>query len=132
MQCVDAGTTSTPVVMLSRSEASLQTAQPQAKLVCRRYADLMQYYVYILANVSRTLYIGITNNLERRVYEHKNKLIPGFTRKYNLTMLVYFETTPDIRAALAREKQMKGWTRDKKLTLIEAENPMWNDLSVDL
>jgi len=89
----------------------------------------MQYYVYILTNVSRTLYVGVTNNLERRVYEHKHKVIAGFTRKYNLTMLIYLEATSDVRAALTREKQIKGWTRDKKIALIEEQNPMWQDLS---
>ena len=91
----------------------------------------MHYYVYILTNVSRTLYVGVTNNLERRMYEHKHKLISGFTKKYNVTVLVFFEETPDILAALDREKQLKGWTRDKKLALIDAGNPMWNDLSID-
>ena len=91
----------------------------------------MQYYVYILTNVSRTLYVGITNNLERRMYEHKHKLTPGFTKKYNLTILVFFEETSDILAALAREKEIKGWTREKKLALIVANNPTWRDLSVD-
>jgi putative endonuclease len=89
----------------------------------------MQYCVYILTNVSHTLYTGITNNLERRMYEHKQKLIVGFTRKYNLTILAYFEATIDIRSALAREKQIKGWTREKKIALIEEQNPMWKDLS---
>jgi len=91
----------------------------------------MQYYVYILTNVSQTLYVGVTNNLERRMYEHKHKLMPGFTKKYNLTILVFFEETSDILAALAREKEIKGWTREKKLALIEARNPTWSDLSVD-
>ena len=89
----------------------------------------MQYYVYILTNISQTLYVGVTNNLERRIYEHKNKLIAGFTRKYNLTILVYFDATSDVHSALAREKQIKGWTRDKKVALIEAQNPEWQDLS---
>jgi putative endonuclease len=75
---------------------------------------MKDYYVYILSNTSKTLYIGVTNNLERRVYEHKNKLIDGFTKKYNLTKLVYFETTTDIKAAIYREKQLKGWLRSKK------------------
>ena len=87
------------------------------------------YFVYIMTNLSRTLYIGITNNLERRVYEHKHKLIPGFTRSYNITRLVYFEVTPDARSAIAREKQIKGWTRAKKIALIESSNPTWQDLS---
>jgi len=90
-----------------------------------------QYYVYILANASRRLYVGVTNNLERRIYEHKHKLISGFTSEYNIHRLVYFETTIDISAAIAREKQIKGWLRSKKLALIGAENPIWNDLSAD-
>ena len=73
-----------------------------------------QYYVYILTNISKTLYTGVTNNLERRIYEHKQKLVPGFTKKYNLTMLVYFEETRDVQAAIQREKQIKGWLRSKK------------------
>jgi len=87
------------------------------------------YYVYIMTNESRTLYTGVTNDLTRRVYEHKHKLVPGFTSKYNITQLVYFETTSDIRAAIAREKQIKGWLRKKKIALIESVNPCWKDLS---
>ena len=88
------------------------------------------YYVYILANWNnKVIYTGITNNLERRVYEHKNKLIEGFTKKYNFKKLVYFDSTSDIRAAIEREKQIKGWTREKKNELIEAMNPQWEDLS---
>lgn len=90
-----------------------------------------QYYVYIMTNRARTLYIGVTNNLERRVYEHKQKCTPGFTSTYNLTRLVYFEETQDIHAALSREKQLKGWLRVKKIALIEAVNPQWEDLSKD-
>jgi putative endonuclease len=89
-----------------------------------------QYYVYIMTNKSRTLYTGVTNDLARRVYEHKQKLLPGFTSKYNITKLVYFEATEDVYAALNREKQIKGWLRDKKIALIEAANPDWKDLSV--
>ena len=88
-----------------------------------------QYYVYIMTNKSRTLYTGVTNNLERRVYEHKQKLIPGFTTKYNISRLVFFEATEDIRAAIEREKQIKGWLRSKKIALIESVNPQWEDLS---
>ena len=91
---------------------------------------MKQYHVYIMTNRSRTLYTGVTNNLKRRVYEHKRKLIPGFTSKYNITQLVYFETTEDIRVAISREKQIKGWLRIKKIGLIESMNPKWNDLSV--
>ena len=87
------------------------------------------YYVYIMTNNSKTLYTGMTNDLTRRVYEHKQKLIPGFTQKYNITKLVYFEETSDVNAAIAREKQIKGWLRAKKITLIESMNPDWKDLS---
>ena len=88
------------------------------------------YYVYILTNWSnKVLYIGITNNLVRRCYEHKHKIIKGFTEKYNVNKLVYFDTTNDVSEAIKREKQLKGWTRSKKINLIESINPMWNDLS---
>jgi len=89
------------------------------------------YYVYILSNASKTLYTGVTNNLERRVSQHKQKLTPGFTMKYHITRLVYFEVYNDIRDAIAREKQIKGWLRAKKLALIESGNPSWRDLSMD-
>jgi putative endonuclease len=88
-----------------------------------------EYYVYIMTSKSRPLYTGVTNNLMRRVYEHKNKLIPGFTSKDNIRILVYYETTPNVHAALKREKQIKGWLRAKKIALIESINPQWNDLS---
>ncbi|HHU90144.1 MAG TPA: GIY-YIG nuclease family protein [Clostridiaceae bacterium] len=88
------------------------------------------YYVYILTNWSnKVLYIGITNNLVRRCYEHKHKIIRGFTEKYNVNKLVYFDTTNDVSEAIKREKQLKGWTRSKKINLVESINPMWNDLS---
>ena len=88
-----------------------------------------QYYVYIMTNRSRTLYIGMTNNLERRVYEHKHGLAPGFTSKYKMTQLVYDEVGDDVHATIAREKQLKGWLRAKKIALIESMNPEWDDLS---
>lgn len=88
-----------------------------------------QYYVYIMTNRSRTLYVGVTNNLKRRVLEHKQKLFEGFTKKYNLTRLVYFEHTSDVRAAIRREKQIKGWLRKRKVALIKSINPKWRDLS---
>lgn len=89
------------------------------------------YFVYILTNKYNTvLYIGVTNNLERRVYEHKNKLIEGFSKKYNLSKLVYFEEFNSIDDAIAIEKKLKGWLRSKKITLIVSKNPQWKDLSV--
>ena len=89
-----------------------------------------QYYVYIVTNGVRTLYIGVTNDLTRRVYQHQHKLTDGFTKKYNVTMLVHYEVTTDIQNAIAREKQLKGWRRSKKIDLIEASNPEWVDLSL--
>jgi putative endonuclease len=92
----------------------------------------MPYYVYILTNsLSTVLYTGVTNDLERRVYEHKHKLIPGFTSKYNVNKLVYFEEGKDVSAAIAREKEIKGWRRSKKAELIATMNPQWRDLSAD-
>jgi putative endonuclease len=87
------------------------------------------YYVYILTNKRNgTLYIGVTNNLERRIYEHKNKLVKGFTSEHDVTMLVYYEQTNDVSAAIQREKQMKEWKRAWKIKLIEKDNPNWDDL----
>jgi len=88
-----------------------------------------QYWVYIATNGSKTLYTGVTNDLPRRMYEHRHSLLPGFTSTYRIDRLVYFETTSDVRAAIAREKQIKGWRRERKLSLIEAANPKWADLS---
>ncbi len=90
---------------------------------------MKQYYVYLMTNRSRTLYVGVTSNLQQRAYQHRNKLIEGFTSKYNLTRLVYFEMTNDAKSAIAREKQIKGWLRSKKIALIESTNPEWEDLS---
>jgi putative endonuclease len=88
-----------------------------------------QAYVYILTNHSRTLYIGMTSDLERRLFEHKTKALKGFTENYNIDRLVYYEEMTDHQSALAREKQLKGWTRAKKIALIERTNPHWFDLS---
>jgi putative endonuclease len=85
-----------------------------------------------MANLSRTLYTEVTNNLVRRVYEHKNKLIEGFTKKYNITRLVYFKVFNNIEDAIRREKQIKGWVRKKKIALIESINPEWKDLYEEL
>jgi len=90
---------------------------------------LTNYYVYILFNKSKTLYIGVTNNLSRRLYEHKNKLIEGFTKKYNLNKLVFYEEFNSINDAIKREKQLKNWHRQWKINLIESNNANWNDLS---
>ena len=89
------------------------------------------YYVYILTNRSKTLYIGMTKRLMRRVLEHKAKQGSVFTSKYNVDRLIYFEETDNVYAAIAREKQLKGWTRAKKIALIESMNPEWRDLSVE-
>ena len=84
------------------------------------------YYVYIITNKeNKVLYTGVTNSLERRMYEHKNKIIKGFTSKYNVNKLVYFEETKDVNEAIAREKEIKGWRRSKKVALIESVNPAW-------
>ncbi len=90
------------------------------------------YFVYILTNTMHTvLYIGVTNDLVRRMYEHKQKLVEGFTKKYNCTKLVYYEETSYIHVALEREKQLKRWHRAWKRNLIQQENPGWKDLSQD-
>jgi len=87
------------------------------------------YYVYIMSNVSKMLYTGVPGDLEMRIFRHKAKLTDGFTKRYNMYRLVYFETFGDIRDAIAREKQIKGWLRTKKVALIELVNPEWRDLA---
>jgi putative endonuclease len=89
-----------------------------------------KYYVYIMTNHSGTLYVGLTNDLERRVWEHKNLLIEGFSKRYRINRLVHYEETPSIETAIKREKELKGWLRAKKVKLIEKHNPHWRDLSV--
>ena len=92
----------------------------------------MQYYVYILTNKgNRVLYVGVTNNLERRIHEHKAGIVEGFTQKYNVKKLVYYETTTDVNVAIEREKVLKKWARAKKEFLIRQQNPYWRDLSED-
>jgi len=87
------------------------------------------YWVYILASRKHgTLYIGVTNDLVRRVYQHKNKLIKGFTKEYDVVRLVWFETHDDVTAAIEREKKLKKWRREWKINLIESDNPNWDDL----
>ena len=91
------------------------------------------FYIYIMANPRHTvLYTGVTNNLARRVQEHKEKLVEGFTKKYNVTKLVYFEAFGDARSAICREKQLKGGSRQKKIDLVNSINPDWRDLSDEL
>jgi len=90
------------------------------------------YHVYIMASASRVLYIGVTGNLLRRIREHKEMRIPGFTARYHVTELVYFEAFGDIRVAIAREKQIKGWLRARKIALIESFNPTWRNLAAEL
>lgn len=90
---------------------------------------MRSYYIYILASNSGTLYIGITNNLERRIWEHKHALVKGFTEKYGCHRLIYFEEYSDSLTAIEREKQLKRWNRQKKQNLIKTMNPSWKDLS---
>jgi putative endonuclease len=100
----------------------------QSQSVPREY----RFYVYILQSSSRrALYIGMTNNLHRRVFEHKMHLLEGFTDDYNAVRLVYWERFEDVHRAIAREKQLKGWRREKKFRLIEQFNPKWRDLAAD-
>jgi len=90
-----------------------------------------KYYVYILTNWNnKVMYIGVTNDINRRLYEHKNHLVEGFTSKYNVNKLVYLEETNNVEDAIKREKELKGWKRDKKNNLVESINPEWKDLSV--
>lgn len=90
------------------------------------------YYVYTLASRTRRLYIGVTNDIQRRVIEHREGRVPGFTKQYKICRLVHYEIFRDIRAAIAREKEIKGWRREKKLWLIERENRTWEDLAEKL
>lgn len=91
-----------------------------------------QYYVYIITNyLNNVLYVGVSGNLTRRIFEHKNKLIPGFSSRYNLNKLVFFEAFNTPEEAISAEKKIKGWLRIKKIQLIKSINPSWNDLSDD-
>ena len=87
-------------------------------------------YVYILANHARTLYVGMTNDLERRIFEHKTRRVPGFASQYNIDALVYYEEAGSAIAAIEREKELNGWLRVKKVALVESINPLWDDLSI--
>ena len=90
-----------------------------------------QYFVYILSSKTKRLYIGVTNDLQRRVAQHKSREVEGFTSQYNIDQLVYYEETNDVRAAISREKQLKGWMRIRKIQLVQDMNPDWEDLSAD-
>jgi len=90
---------------------------------------LKQYYVYIMSSYRGTLYTGVTNDLERRVAEHRDKNAKGFVARHNITRLVYFDETSDIKSAIMREKEIKGWRRNKRVKLIESMNPAWEDLA---
>jgi len=91
---------------------------------------MRRFFIYILASSSRTLYVGVTNDLERRLREHRELLV-GFTARYNVTLLMYWEEFADPRDAIAREKEIKAWRREKKVRLIESANPQWTDLAAD-
>ena len=98
----------------------------------RELTESSEYYIYILSSTSGgALYIGITNDLKRRLYEHRSGLVPGFTERYNVHKLVYYETTGNVESAILREKQLKGWRRSKKEALIDSMNPERRDLSED-
>ena len=94
-------------------------------------SDKRQYYVYMLASKTRRLYVGMTNDLHRRVLQHRTKAIEGFASKYNIERLVWYEATSQVLDAIAREKHIKGWRRQKKIEVIEEDNPGWTDLASD-
>jgi putative endonuclease len=120
-----------PGISLSRAPGRLITViLSRAKNLVEGIDDsVSQFYVYIMASYRGTLYTGVTNDLTRRVFEHRYKLLQGFTKKYNISKLVFYETTADVRSAIEREKQIKGWLRSKKVALIESLNPYWLDLA---
>ncbi len=118
---------SPPFPGMLRSLRSLQHDNSQSDII----TIVKEYYVYIMSNKSGTLYTGVTNDLEKRVYQHKSKTIDGFTKRYDITQLIYFESTNDVNAGIAREKEIKGMLRSKKLDLIRTVNPELKDLSED-
>lgn len=90
---------------------------------------MREYYTYIMANKNQRIYVGMTGDLEQRVYQHKHKLVEGFTKKYNMTQLVWYERFSNVDEAIEAEKRIKGWRREKKVALIQLMNPRWNDLA---
>ncbi len=115
------------VVILAEAKGSLAETH---RIAGKRGQCLKQYYVYIMVSISRTLYIGLTSNLEARVYQHRNKTLGGFTAKYNVTRLVFIEEFNNPQDAIARERQLKRRVRAKKVGLIKSTNPEWDDLSM--
>ena len=113
-------------------ESAGRTKPPEPKAKNPDKSTVTDYVVYIMFSPSRTLYVGVTNEIARRVLEHREKRPGTFSARYNTTMLAYYEVTPDVYAAISREKQLKGWSRPRKLELIESMNPDWRDLSGDL
>ncbi len=120
---------STPLSVIPTPPAVILSLSKDPFRVVKLYLMSNQFWIYIMASRTGTLYIGVTNDLERRVYEHKSDLIPGFTRQYQCHKLVYFEEYLNIDQAIQREKQLKGWSRGKKESLIKTINPSWKDLS---
>ena len=92
---------------------------------------MRQYYVYILSSKTRRLYVGMTNDLSRRLQQHRDRSVDSFTSRYSIDRLVYYEESDDVHAAIEREHQIKAWRREKKVALIESVNPLWRDLAVD-
>ena len=115
-----------PCVILSEAK------KPRFRKLVQKNSNSKTYYVYIMSNLARTLYTGVTNNLERRANEHKTGAIPGFTKRYKIDRLVYFQETNEIAEAIAAEKQIKSLLRSKKIALIEQDNPTWRDLSAEV
>ncbi len=113
----------------TNSEASAAKPKDLREAIPSLRNAVKSYFVYIITNRKRTLYIGVTNDLERRVSEHKHHLVQGFSSRYAISRLVYYEEHGDVKIAIAREKQLKGWLRAKKIALIESVNPGWRDLS---
>lgn len=123
-------TSDTLIVMPEVFQSGIHECEGILRASVTRMKD---YYVYILASKKNgTRYIGVTNDLRRRVYEHKNDLVPGFTSKYQVHSLVYYEQTNDVQSALEREKRLKKWNRQWKIELIENNNPKWRDLYDEL
>ena len=114
---------------MPHSPGHSERSEESPPTTARNGAVIVSYYVYMMSNASKTLYVGVTNDLPRRVMEHRNKTGSAFVRKYNVTSLVYIEQTGEVGVAIAREKQIKGWLRSKKVALIESANPEWRDLS---